>query len=133
MAPDIQRPWKRRDSNAGVFRSTFANQFLGYLVRPCVEELPLLDRFYQQNMSKGWQVLGLAVDNAASVEQFLKRIPIQFPVALAGMEGVALSKALGNDGGGLPYTLVLGSAGKVLHRKMGRVTTADLTQWITIK
>ena len=100
---------------------------------PCVEELPLLDRFYQQNLSKGWQVLGLAIDKAAAVEQFLKRIPIQFPVALAAMEGVALSRSLGNEGGGLPYTLVLGSDGKVLHRKMGQVTTADLAQWITTK
>jgi len=100
---------------------------------PCVEELPLLDRFYEQNLSKGWQVLGLAVDKATAVEQFLKRIPIQFPIALAGMEGVALSKSLGNEGGGLPYTLVLGSDGKVRHRKMGQVTTADLAQWITTK
>ena len=96
---------------------------------PCVEEFPLLDRFYQQNLTKGWQVLGLAADNVAAVQQFLKRVPVQFPVGLAGMEGVALSKALGNLGGGLPYTLVLGSNGKVLQRKMGRVSPEDLAQW----
>ena len=96
---------------------------------PCVEEFPLLDRFYRQNISKGWQVLGLAADNLAAVEQFLQRVPVQFPVAMAGMEGVALSKALGNLGGGLPYTLVLGSNGKLLQRKMGRVTPDDLKQW----
>ena len=28
---------------------------------PCVEELPLLDYFFQENKSKNWQVLGLAV------------------------------------------------------------------------
>ena len=29
---------------------------------PCVEELPLLDAFYQEQKANGWQVLGLAVD-----------------------------------------------------------------------
>jgi thiol-disulfide isomerase/thioredoxin len=96
---------------------------------PCVEELPLLSRFYEQNISKGWQVLGLAADNAVAVEEFLKRIPIQFPVALVGMEGVALSKALGNVSGGLPYTLVVGANGKVSQRKMGRVSAEELAQW----
>ena len=100
---------------------------------PCVEEFPLLDRFYQENLSKGWQVLGLAADNVAAVQVFLKRLPIQFPIAMAGMEGVALSKALGNAGGGLPYTLVLGSNGKVLHHKMGRVSPDDLAQWSVLR
>ncbi len=40
-----------------------------------------------------------------------------------------LSKGLGNLGGGLPFTVVLGSAGNVLHRKMGRVTEQDLRVW----
>jgi thiol-disulfide isomerase/thioredoxin len=97
---------------------------------PCVEEFPLLDRFYQQNTGKGWQVLGLAADNVVAVQEFLKRVPVQFPVALAGMAGVSLSKALGNLGGGLPYTLVLGANGNVLQRKMGRVSAEDLAQWV---
>ena len=100
---------------------------------PCVEELPLLDRFYQQNLNKGWQVLGLAADNLAAVQQFLKRAPVRFPVAMAGMQGVALSKTLGNLDGGLPYTLVLGSSGKVLRRKMGRVSPEDLAQWSVLR
>ena len=29
---------------------------------PCVEELPMLDRFYRERATAGWQVLGLAVE-----------------------------------------------------------------------
>jgi thiol-disulfide isomerase/thioredoxin len=29
---------------------------------PCVEELPLLDRFYRENSGKGFQVVGIAID-----------------------------------------------------------------------
>ncbi len=36
---------------------------------PCVEELPLLDAFYQEQKAKGWQVLGLAVDQWVPLPQ----------------------------------------------------------------
>ena len=29
---------------------------------PCVEELPLLSSFYNENKANGWQLIGLAVD-----------------------------------------------------------------------
>ena len=100
---------------------------------PCIEELPLIDGFFQENSKKGWQVLGLAVDQMAAVNGFLAKAPVKFPVALAGMSGVALSKSLGNVGGGLPFTVVLGKDGSVLHRKMGRVTPDDLRAWAQLK
>ena len=100
---------------------------------PCVEELPLIDGFFQENSKKGWQVLGLAVDQLAAVNGFLVKAPVKFPVALAGMSGVALSQSLGNLGGGLPFTVVLGKDGSVRHRKMGRVTPDDLRAWAFLK
>lgn len=96
---------------------------------PCVEELPLLDRFYDQNIAKGWQVLGLAVDESEPVKRFLARSPVKFPVAMAGFSGVALSRSLGNLAGGLPFTLVFDAAGQVIHRKIGAVTEDDLAGW----
>ncbi len=96
---------------------------------PCVEEMPLLDRFYDENKTNGWQVLGIAVDNGAAVKRFLQQTPVRFPIALAGMSGVELSRSLGNLGGGLPFTVVLNSAGLIAQRKMGRVSPQDLQQW----
>ncbi len=96
---------------------------------PCVDELPLLDQFFQKNASKSWQVVGLAIDQPKAVRTFLERTPISFPVGLAGMGGAELSKELGNVGGGLPYTVVLAGSGQVLQRRMGRITPADLDLW----
>ena len=100
---------------------------------PCVEELPLLDRFFAENSGNGWQVLGLAIDQAAPVNSFLQRLPLRFPVALAGFAGIELSKSLGNLSGGLPFTVVLGSAGAVVHRKIGLVKEDDLQLWRTLR
>nr|WP_114970080.1 TlpA disulfide reductase family protein [Rhodoferax ferrireducens] len=100
---------------------------------PCVEELPLLSGFHSENSVNGWQVLGLAVDQLEPVKRFLSKAPVSFPVALAGMPGIEISKSLGNLSGGLPFTVVLGSEGQVAHRKIGKVTPADLHAWIALK
>jgi thiol-disulfide isomerase/thioredoxin len=96
---------------------------------PCVEEMPLLDSFFRQNASKSWQVVGLAVDQANAVRTFLQRTPVSFPIGIAGLGGTDLARTLGNQVGGLPFTVVLDSAGRVVQRRMGRITPADLAAW----
>jgi thiol-disulfide isomerase/thioredoxin len=96
---------------------------------PCIEELPLLSRFYEANWASGWQLVGLAVDQPDPVKRFLDRTPVAFPVAMAGLAGVDLSKQLGNDAGGLPFTVVFDAEGTLRHRKIGQVHEADLKAW----
>lgn len=100
---------------------------------PCVEELPLLDAFYQAQKAKGWQVLGLAVDQPSAVRKWLQAKPLSFAVGMAGMNGTDLSKSLGNLAGSLPFTVVFGASGALLHRKTGKVSEEDLMQWAKLK
>lgn len=100
---------------------------------PCIEELPLLDSFFSENSSKGWQVLGIAVDKVDAVNTFLTRQPLGFPIALAGSSGAGLSKSLGNVSGGLPFTVVLGADGLIRDRKIGKVSSRDLERWHELK
>ncbi len=96
---------------------------------PCIEELPLLDYFYQENKDKNWQVVGLAVDQPSAVRSWLQAKPLNFPVGMAGMAGTELSKSLGNLAGSLPFTVVFGASGELLHRKTGKVLPEDLALW----
>lgn len=96
---------------------------------PCVRELPMLDQFHREQQARGWQVLGLAVDKAEPVRQFLAQRPVGFSIALADVDGVALSRQLGNAGGALPFTVVFDGAGRVAQRKLGVLTPEDLAQW----
>lgn len=96
---------------------------------PCVAELPLINAFYLKNKAKSWQVLGIAVDKLEPVQAFLAKVPLQFPVVLAGMQGVEMSRQWGNLAGGLPFSLVLGSNGAVVQRKMGQLAESDLAAW----
>ena len=96
---------------------------------PCVEELPLLDFFYQENKDKNLQIVGLAVDQPSAVRTWLQTRPLNFPVGMAGLGGTELSKSLGNSSGSLPFTVVFSPAGVLLHRKVGKVTPEELVQW----
>ena len=87
---------------------------------PCIGELPLLDRFHREHRrARGWQVVGLAVDSLAPVREFLDKRPVGFAIGLAGVEGVELSRTMGNTGGALPFTVVLDRAGHAVERKLG--------------
>jgi thiol-disulfide isomerase/thioredoxin len=97
---------------------------------PCVTELPLLDQFHRQQASTGWQVIGLAVDNEIPVREFLAKGPVGYPVGIAGMGGVELSRSMGNSAGALPFTIVFDRSGKVIQRKLGIVTSGDLSRWV---
>ena len=96
---------------------------------PCVEELPLLNRFYGERRAQGWQVLGVAVDQPPAVRKFLEKLPLAYPVAIATSGGMQLGRALGNLQGGLPFTVVFGAEGRIRHRKIGQVQAEDLSRW----
>jgi len=96
---------------------------------PCVEELPLLNQFHLAQQSRGWRVLGLAVDQPSAVRAWLARSPLAFPVAMAGLGGTDLSKRLGNIAGSLPFSVAFSASGEVLQRRMGKLSQDDLTRW----
>jgi hypothetical protein len=94
--------------------------------------MPELDRFHTQHRPKGWQVLGLAIDQPSAVRTFLARLPVTFPVGLAGLEGTDLMRRLGNPAGGLPFTVLLLPSGQIAQRKMGKTDLAELKRWVAL-
>ena len=99
---------------------------------PCVDELPLLNAFHAEHAGRGWQVLGLAVDQPSAVRRFTQKLPLAFPVAMGGLQGTELSKALGNASGGLPFSVAFNARGGVAERKLGQLKPDDLAQWARV-
>jgi len=96
---------------------------------PCVRELPELDRFAKEFAAQGWQTLGLAIDGPTPVREFLAKVKVGLPIGLAGFGGTELAAALGNEAGGLPFSVMIDAQGRVLHRKMGATTFEELAAW----
>ncbi|MGH8822527.1 MAG: TlpA family protein disulfide reductase [Rhodoferax sp.] len=96
---------------------------------PCIAEMPLLDGFFQKNMVKNWQVVGLAIDRPDPVTRFLRTTPVSYPIGMAGFEGMTLVRTLGDGVGGLPFSVVFNGAGMLVHRKIGKLAPEDLHDW----
>lgn len=96
---------------------------------PCVKEMPLLDNFYKQRLGEGWRVVGLAIDSPTPVREFLIKLPVSFPIGLAGLNGVDLARSLGNPSGSLPFSVVFDRRGQVIERKLGLIKPEELQLW----
>jgi len=144
-APDetaeaAQALWARSfDTPAGAAQAMAAFQGKPLLLNfwatwcpPCIAELPLLNGFYREQAAKGWQVVGIAIDQPSAVRAFLERAPVDFPVVMAGLGGTDLSRSLGNLGGGLPFTVLFNADGRIFHRKIGQITPENLRQWAAL-
>jgi thiol-disulfide isomerase/thioredoxin len=96
---------------------------------PCIKEMPLLDRFHRERQAAGWRVVGIAVDSAGPVRDYLARLPMSFPIGLAGMDGVTLARSLGNANGLLPFTVVFDRQGHIADRRLGVIEPEHLQRW----
>ncbi len=103
--------------------------FWGTWCPPCVKEMPELDRFARDHAAQGWRVLGLAVDNARAVREFLRRTPVSYAIAMAGFEGSELARRLGNTQSGLPFTVAFDRRGRVAKLKAGETNAAEMAAW----
>lgn len=98
---------------------------------PCVEEMPELSDMAEEFAPKDVQFVGIAIDQAANVDKFLQKVPVQYTIAVAGSAGLGILSVLGNLQGGLPYTLVLDADGSVRERFLGKVEMDALRQVLT--
>ena len=96
---------------------------------PCVEEMPLLNAFFRQNTSNGWQVVGLAIDQPSRVRRFVSEFPVDYPIALGGMNGSEVGRLLGNVQGGLPFTVVFDASGNLKLQKLGKLSADEIRSW----
>jgi thiol-disulfide isomerase/thioredoxin len=95
---------------------------------PCVKEIPDLNRLAAKHQNA--QFVGVAIDTADNVAQFIQKIPLEYPLVLAGHQGIELVRALGNSAGGLPFTVLIRADGTVQEVIMGMVEAESLDRQI---
>ena len=97
---------------------------------PCVEEMPDLQRIRDEYRDRGVEVIGIGIDNAAKIAAFRDKLGLTLPLLVAGVGGSDLNRALGNAGGALPYTVLIGVDGRIRERHLGQVKPAQLRRWL---
>lgn len=86
---------------------------------PCVQEMPELSALHTELAAKDIHVLGIGIDSAANIAEFSTKYKISFPLYVAGLSGAELGRQLGNQAGGLPFTVLIGADGKVKKTYLG--------------
>ena len=97
---------------------------------PCREEIPVLDALQARHAATVLQVVGIAVDSAANVREYVKALPVRYPILLADASAIELMRRLGNSSGGLPFTVLLDRSGGLRERHLGPYTAAQLNQGV---
>jgi len=93
---------------------------------PCVKEMPALDALASRFSAV--QFLGIGIDTAANMRDFVQKVPVAYPLLVAGYEGVDLLRALGNSAGGLPFTVLFDASGQQVRQILGEVELDELAR-----
>jgi len=95
---------------------------------PCIEEIPELSFFHDQNVDKDAVVLGVNFEDVSElkVKSFLEDYMVSYPVLLAEPDSYSdLGKITG-----LPTTFIVSPDGQVVHKKVGLVDAEYLEKTI---
>ncbi len=93
---------------------------------PCRREIPLLNRIRSEYGSKGFEVVGIAVDFADDVRAFTKDFPIRYPLLIGEEDGLAAARAFGVETMAFPFTAFIDAHGRVVAVHLGELHPAQL-------
>jgi len=93
---------------------------------PCVKEMPDFEALHKKYPSV--QFLGIGVDTASNIRSFVQKVRVSYPLLVAGHEGIQLMRDLGNQAGGLPFTVVFDAKGREVKRVLGQIKTKEFEQ-----
>jgi len=98
---------------------------------PCLKEIPEFIKLQAEYQDKNVQFIGIAIEDQAAVEQYLKTTPVNYPMLIAGDEGISLSQQLGNIVNAVPFTLIVNQQGQIIHRQPGELSNEKIIEIIT--
>jgi thiol-disulfide isomerase/thioredoxin len=94
---------------------------------PCRSEIPELVKLRRQYRDKGLEVIGIGIeDKAEPVRDFARAYDMDYPVLIGKDKGLELMRALGNTKMGLPFTVAIDRAGRLVVIKMGAIKADEL-------
>jgi thiol-disulfide isomerase/thioredoxin len=97
---------------------------------PCLKEIPEFIRMQNRYRAQGLQFVGIAVDQPDRVAAFADEMRFNYPVLVGALEAVVLLRALGNQHGGLPFTVVFDRSGAIVATELGAFDEPKLSRLI---
>ena len=93
---------------------------------PCLKEIPEFIRMQDEFGDRNVQFVGIAIDDRQKVADFAAKLGINYPVLMAEIEGISLSRQAGNRLGGLPFTVIIDRQGRTAKVELGTLDEKKL-------
>ena len=93
---------------------------------PCRAEMPMLSDLHERLSGRGFQVVGIALDDVQQARDFIEELQIQYPVMVGGTDVMAVSVAYGNRTGVLPYSVLVDRQGIIRWTRLGILELSEL-------
>ena len=114
--PDLQAKLHRLDEWKG---KVMVVNFWATWCPPCLEEMPEFVKLQNDLGGQGVQFIGIAIDDAKAVGDFLASRPVNYPILIGEDSGDDFAARLGNRMGILPFSAVIDRSGKLIHVEPG--------------
>ena len=94
---------------------------------PCREEIPDFVEFYDQNRSRGVEIVGLSVDRLSpdDLRAFVQKNKMSYPVVFATKRIIEAYE----PGPYIPTTIVIDRQGRIRDKQVGGVDKKTLNDW----
>lgn len=126
--PAYSQPAEMREAARSLMNRSHAGQVL--LLSDVVGATPCN---VAQSLVEGADVrlvTGVAMDEAAPVRAFLAQLPVSYPILLESPRTPGAATRFGDRDGLLPYSVLVGTDGRVLDQHLGPLDAAMLQAWL---
>jgi peroxiredoxin len=98
---------------------------------PCRNETPMFVEMQEQYSASGLQFVGVAIDDANSVADFMDTYGINYPMLIGEEAAIQIAKKYGNRYGALPYTVVIDRHGIIQFIQRGEMSREMVVEAVT--
>ncbi len=98
---------------------------------PCKKEMPAFMQLREQYNKQGFEILGVALDDKESVQDFVDTLGVEYPIMIAQQKGIELSSQYGNRIGALPFSVFVDRDGKIKATHAGELSKQQVEKVIT--
>jgi thiol-disulfide isomerase/thioredoxin len=92
---------------------------------PCRREIPYLKKLQQDNATKGFQVVGVAVDVREDVLKYAQEISIDYPLIMGEQDGLEAVGKFGLGSIGFPFTVFTDQQHRIIVTHLGELHPAQ--------
>jgi thiol-disulfide isomerase/thioredoxin len=99
---------------------------------PCVREMPALSALQRESKNPAMQIIGIGVDSASNIQEFSTQYKISYPLYVAGTAGTDLLRTMGDQAGGLPFSILISPDGHIAKTYLGRLNMDEVKRDLAV-